>query len=244
MPLSRAIECAHDFRAMFDPSTYTRWEFAGSLRRKCPDVGDLEHVIIPVIGDVAGGRKMFDNFDLVIDGGYVVPDNYVPRKPVQALAGDANWVKYMEKFVVAQGTPTHAKIIQINWADRQAPPLYPEFFLEIVKQFKKGKILTLCQGGHGRSGTALTSLMMALSEYSPLDAITHLRAVHCPRAIESKIQHQYLNWVGNVLGREENALEADTVGNFKDRFMTLTAPCAKKYQDRLAALAAKPVIIP
>lgn len=41
-----ALAEAIDFRALFE-GTYERWEFAGSLRRRRPEVGDIEHVIIP-----------------------------------------------------------------------------------------------------------------------------------------------------------------------------------------------------
>lgn len=35
------------FKARFPTTLYERWEIAGSLRRKKPDIGDIEHVIIP-----------------------------------------------------------------------------------------------------------------------------------------------------------------------------------------------------
>jgi DNA polymerase/3'-5' exonuclease PolX len=51
--LSEALFAAEQFREMF-AGTYEIWEFAGSVRRKCADIGDLEHVVIPKFGDVAG----------------------------------------------------------------------------------------------------------------------------------------------------------------------------------------------
>ncbi len=45
---STALFDAHEFRALFE-GTFETWEFAGSLRRKRPEVGDVEHVVIPKI---------------------------------------------------------------------------------------------------------------------------------------------------------------------------------------------------
>lgn len=45
-----AMQGAYAFRALFPNDSYDRWEFAGSLRRKCQQIGDVEHVIIPRVG--------------------------------------------------------------------------------------------------------------------------------------------------------------------------------------------------
>ena len=45
IPLADAIAAAERFRALFSGS-FARWEFAGSIRRKKPDIGDIEHVVI------------------------------------------------------------------------------------------------------------------------------------------------------------------------------------------------------
>ena len=39
---------------MFPFDSYERWEFAGSVRRRKPEVADLDHVVIPRFGDVPG----------------------------------------------------------------------------------------------------------------------------------------------------------------------------------------------
>lgn len=46
IPLADAIREAEAFRALFQSTIYQRWEFAGSVRRKRPDVADIEHVVI------------------------------------------------------------------------------------------------------------------------------------------------------------------------------------------------------
>src|SRR5438034_9732789 len=42
-----ALAAAENCRELFPPRCWCRWEFAGSLRRKKSEVGDIEHVIIP-----------------------------------------------------------------------------------------------------------------------------------------------------------------------------------------------------
>lgn len=56
--LQTAIAEAAAFRALFD-GTFERWEIAGSMRRKKPDVGDIEHVVIAAFEHVPVG--LFDD---------------------------------------------------------------------------------------------------------------------------------------------------------------------------------------
>lgn len=50
---AEAIADARAFKSLFD-GAYERWEFAGSIRRNRPEVSDVEHVVIPTIGDAGG----------------------------------------------------------------------------------------------------------------------------------------------------------------------------------------------
>lgn len=49
-----ALADAEAFKALFNPNDYLRWEFGGSIRRKRPQVSDVEHIIIPAFADVPG----------------------------------------------------------------------------------------------------------------------------------------------------------------------------------------------
>ena len=53
-PRAEALAAAH---ALSDLLCHAceRWEIAGSVRRNKPEVGDVEHVILPTFGDVPGG---------------------------------------------------------------------------------------------------------------------------------------------------------------------------------------------
>lgn len=197
------------------------------------------------IADSAGARKSYPEFDVCIDGGGVLPgDEELPK-----LYGDTTFRAKLISHVISSGKdlPATPKIIKLRWYDREAPPVWPSFWPALAEELKlmakaKAKltpeepllrVLTICVGGHGRSGTALTSLMMCLSDYSALEALTHIRAVHCSRAIESKVQHIYLNAVAEKLGRDADALEAEKISSFKEAFLASTSPTSAPYMERV-----------
>src|SRR4051812_21980543 len=62
----QAISDAEAFRDLFPSQCYSRWEVAGSTRRKAFEVGDVEHVVIPNYGEIdRGGSLLFPQMDLV-----------------------------------------------------------------------------------------------------------------------------------------------------------------------------------
>lgn len=213
------------------------------------------------IADAIGARKVYTEFDVAVDGGnaLTVPGEY----DLPTLYGDPLFASRLGKFVYktkSEPAVIPTRILKIRWSDRMAPPVSPSFWPALLEELRKMrdatavvrkgiadkagelppsagplKVLTICQGGHGRSGSALAALMMCLSDYTPLDALTHIRTLHCARAIESKDQHLYLNEVAGVLGRTPNALEAEGVSSFKDRFLALSNPFAEPYKDRVRA---------
>lgn len=191
------------------------------------------------IADAAGTRVHKNDFDLVIDAGDVL-SIWKPLPPKPVLKGDAELVEAMGMYAMqpVETPPKDPRILQIDWWDRKAPPLSVDFWPDLAKRLLDDpgieKVLTNCQGGHGRSGSTLVALMMCYTDYDALDAITHLRAVHCARAIESAIQHDYLDLLAVHLGREPNAHQAHQVKDFRERFLTeVTSKYAKPYQDRL-----------
>lgn len=79
--LADALYDAEDFRMLFN-DLFERWEIAGSIRRKKPEVGDVEHVVIPKFGqpgattatglfgsaDGADVNLVFDKLDAIVRG--------------------------------------------------------------------------------------------------------------------------------------------------------------------------------
>ncbi len=84
------------------------------------------------------------------------------------------------------------KILRLDWRDYSAPDGVPlTFWKEVWKRLPVGKTIIACQGGHGRTGTCIASLMIA-NGITYKDAIKHVRKEHCVHAIESAIQEDYL----------------------------------------------------
>lgn len=193
------------------------------------------------IADAVGVKNHGSEFDLIIDCGGVIPlkESY---NPVDYLVGDAELVEALEDYVTMP-YQIGPDLLKIDWDDRMAPPLNPEFWVKLAEELgKRAKaaesgvydVVINCVGGHGRSGSAMVCLMMVMNpEYGSGDAITHLRAIHCSRAIESKVQHDYLDEVAKFLGQKANATEAIFITNYKEAFKKLALPSAKPYQERL-----------
>lgn len=183
------------------------------------------------IADSLGAKAHQNDFDIIIDCGKIfTPYEAVPGTR-SALTGDPELVEALEHHSIWEIVPK--RILKIDWADRAAPDLDPKFWADLASHIK-GEVMITCHGGHGRSGTALTCLMLALNpEYSTKDAITHLRAMHCPRAIESVDQHKYIDTVAVSLGRKADGGEIGKVKDFRAAFLSMKHPSAKQYQAKL-----------
>lgn len=182
------------------------------------------------IADAMGMRNHKEKFDIVIDCGDVLSEAYACRRN-GLLVGDQTLCAALDKYTLA--SIEGPRVLKIDWDDRKAPLLHPEFWVDLAKQLS-GRVLINCQGGHGRSGSALVSLMMVLNpEYGSADAIIHLRAIHCPRAIESAEQHGYLDEVADFLNRPADSKRVKEIKSFHEAFMSLKHPSAKPYQERI-----------
>lgn len=58
-PLHRAMADAEKLRMLFE-GCFERWTIAGSVRRQKPEVGDIEHVVMPKMGEVPGNGLFAD----------------------------------------------------------------------------------------------------------------------------------------------------------------------------------------
>lgn len=180
------------------------------------------------VASVAGARATKNAFDVVVDCG----DIFEPWqfRSGGLLAGDDELVKTLGQYCT---TASGAKLLKIDWEDRAAPKVEPEFWVKLNEQIK-GDVMTACIGGHGRSGSSFVCLTLVNApDYDALDAIVHLRAVHCPRAIESVVQHEYIDKVAEYLGRKANAKEAHAIHDYKAVFKASTKPTAVATRKRL-----------
>ena len=179
------------------------------------------------VANMGGARSTKDGFHFVVDCGDIL--TYV-RKQDSYLEGDPELKKALDAYCNDLMVTRHLKI---DWDDRAAAPVKPQFWEEINKLLY-GDVMTCCVGGHGRSGTAFVCLLLANApDYDALDALIHCRAVHCPRAIESVAQHEYINSVAKYFGRTENAKDAEKVLNYKEAFRNSKKPTAVRTKKEL-----------
>ena len=84
----------------------------------------------------------------------------------------------------------------IDWDDMKAPKLAPEFWVRLVKYLRENKLraLVFCMGGHGRTGTAIVSLLIA-SGWRMDKALKWIRKNYCEKAVETEVQMKYLKRV-------------------------------------------------
>ena len=180
------------------------------------------------VANMSGARQTRDAFNFVVDCGDIL--TLTSRSTAKYLEGDEELASALEPFVTAAPP---ARILKIDWEDRAAPLLDPGFWTELNKLLY-GDVMTCCVGGHGRSGTSFVCLLMVNApDYDALDAIVHCRAVHCPRAIESVVQHEYIDEVAKHLGRQANAKSANTITNYKEAFMNSKKPTAIRTRKEL-----------
>lgn len=131
------------------------------------------------------GMKMADtrHLDVVLDLAGLVKVS----RPFVASSGPAGRrFLRLNKMVSAQ-------IVRLDWPDMTAPlHVRLEFWSELGKMLAGQHVGVACMGGHGRTGTALAALMVAVDHTPGQDAIDIVRKDHCARAIETKQQESYI----------------------------------------------------
>ena len=129
--------------------------------------------------------KQLGGFDLLLNltgdtvfGGHIIP---VPE---------------LKRWASPAGIPE----IVLDWPDLGIVRLPREFWKALIALVaeQKAKMLVFCVGGHGRTGTAIASLMAACG-WSSTEAIAWVRANYCGRAIETKEQEEYVRWIAGEI---------------------------------------------
>lgn len=87
-------------------------------------------------------------------------------------------------------------ILSLHWPDMSAPWHVGIQFWKQLLDLMPEHTACCCVGGHGRTGTALASLLVA-SGLEPDVAISMVREKHCNKAIETTEQSDYVKALGN-----------------------------------------------
>lgn len=92
--------------------------------------------------------------------------------------------------------------MSIDWPDGDVPPLGQDFWQELLTALRTvtGRVVIHCQGGHGRTGTAV-AILFALADVIPKRRcpIAWLRSKYCHEAVESDAQADYIE---HITGRK------------------------------------------
>lgn len=125
------------------------------------------------------------NYDILLNvsNGYnVVPQHDIPFK----------WAEKYQR--------TQTKEIMLDWPDQDKPIINPMFWKDLVKQLEdnRQKMLIFCIGGHGRTGTSIACLLVALG-WTALEAKEWVWKNYCKEAIETKVQEDYIDEVEKAL---------------------------------------------
>jgi|SRR5215831_15233904 len=134
-------------------------------------------------GSMQDALANYNKFDLVIS----------LENPLVRMT---KWKRLVFRFVAKINSPKH---IMFKWPDFGVPDISKGQWLGLVKEIKKHrKVLVHCQGGIGRTGTAL-AIIHGLSDtayyaaYPGVDSVRVIRQLYIPNAVETSKQAQYID---------------------------------------------------
>ena len=120
-----------------------------------------------------------------------------------SIAGDLA-PRYEALVALSVPEPTY---VTIDWPDGGVPPVQPGFWRELAHLLHASgdSIVVCCMGSHGRTGTALVALRMAMialghivSEQTLGELVDEVRKSHCESAVETAAQVTYLRAIADV----------------------------------------------
>lgn len=152
------------------------------------------------------------------------------RDAIQAPAGFESLGEYN----------TSIPMLSIPWPDGSAPEVKPKFWNALARllvQKIEGDVIVYCLGSHGRTGTALACLRLQFAPFiTAQQAIAEVRRAHCPDAIETDSQIDYIYTVALATGGLDMVQDqgARPVGAMEVK--TLPFPSALKQAEEQCAL--------
>lgn len=210
----------------------------------------------PFDKDKTGGNILIagsSNFDAVADCDLIVNlhttpvSAYKPPLPPKdtITCSDESMVELFKEFNAPPPAPKKTivktpKTITIDWPDYGIPNLAAPFWerlfqyvldMPVVPGSETIEVLFTCQGGNGRTGTAMCCFLIGSGAYDPLEAIKHVRSGYCGKAVESQKQEDYIWRVGAWFlkreGHDEQAI-MKLKNKYEDWIDDFTKPSGKK----------------
>lgn len=137
-------------------------------------------------------------------------------------------------------------LIKIDWPDGTGLPVGGAFWsklwdlLPVGSEEAPAKILVCCFGAHGRTGTALASLMLASNDpsiFSPAIAICRLRIDHCEEAVETSRQLDYLDQVAGDFDLSKDAWDTYAMTDYPKELAEMLAEAEEEGREVAASKA-------
>lgn len=101
--------------------------------------------------------------------------------------------------------PRQPETLHVPWPDMCPPTAPAAFFKEVVTASKSGShVVFACEGGHGRTGTTLASLLIQLRDMTAYEAIAQVRDEYCGGAVETRGQAA---WLCELAGKGETVAQ-------------------------------------
>lgn len=124
--------------------------------------------------------------------------------PALGIYLDDNWKPPIEGYngvILPKAVTRTYPYVWVDWPDRGVvEDRVIEAIVSLVNQYavsKDSPVEIACYGGHGRTGTLAAILDVLLGGKRPGEAITRVRSIYCPGAIESRVQFEEVYYWGN-----------------------------------------------
>lgn len=117
---------------------------------------------------------------------------------------------------LAAHVETSCEEIVIYWPDYGVPMLKNSFWRALhsyIKSMKWDRVCIHCAGGHGRTGTAASAMLIAMLGWSATRAVNHMRRTICKEMVETQDQCEYLCRLDEELNEHKTSEEEMPTGS-------------------------------
>jgi hypothetical protein len=114
------------------------------------------------------------------------------------LSGHSNLPPMRYSELSAEFDLNFEEELMVPWPDFGIPSVKVSFWPKLHKFIcSRGwtSVCIHCQAGHGRTGTALSALLITNIGYSAYDAVNKVRSLHCGKCVETFSQVRYLQFL-------------------------------------------------
>lgn len=104
------------------------------------------------------------------------------------------------------------KEIMVPWPDFGLPQVDIEFWPALYYYLESNsfdKVCFHCEAGHGRTGTALSAMLISVKGLSIIEAVGLVRNVYCKEAVETSEQLEYLLKLDCFFNGRDKVIEYD-----------------------------------